>query len=140
MYTCAHCAVLACKNRQLEKAPQNCPMRTPELVETLKQEVLDPETQRFYAAAARTEHDGYCRWTRVRETLEFCKTMGYTRIGVAFCVGLQTEAAAFCNALREWGFEAVSGICCAGGLLKVDLGVDPCHVFDKQGQIGRAHV
>ena len=43
-------------------------------------------------AAACTEGRFYNNLTRLEETVEFCKAMGYKKIGLAFCVGLSEEA------------------------------------------------
>lgn len=51
------------------------------------------------------------RWCRVEESLEFFKGMGWKRIGIASCAGLNEEAAIFAKILRAWGFEPY-GVCC----------------------------
>lgn len=38
--------------------------------------------------AADVEYEGYGRLTRVEETIEFAKRMGFKKIGIATCVGL----------------------------------------------------
>lgn len=76
-------------------------------------------------AAATVEHDGYRRWCRVRETMEFAKRMGYRRIGIATCVGLLSESRALATILRANGFEVYGASCKAGMVNKVDVGIDP---------------
>ena len=72
--------------------PKNCPMREQEKMETAFQEYLREENRTFYITASELESLGYCQWTRVKETIEFCLRMGYKRVGLAFCWGLRKEA------------------------------------------------
>lgn len=123
MFSCASCAVLACRSADPSAAPKNCPMRRPELAHTAEMYHKDPVFAQLHKSAALVEAEGYCRWPRVRETFELCKKMGYKKIGVAFCVGLQREANAFCTLARSHGLEPVSVICSAGGMDKRDFGV-----------------
>lgn len=51
------------------------------------------------------------RWSRVEESLDFFRRMGWKRIGIASCAGLNEEASIFAKILRAKGFEPY-GICC----------------------------
>ena len=93
MFTCAQCAVEACRSGQLDKMPKNCPMHDPAFFEQLLEEYDKPENHDFFVTSAVIEAAGYCRWPRLRETVEFAKRMGYTKLGLAFCAGLHKEAA-----------------------------------------------
>lgn len=123
MYTCANCTVYACTQKDPEIMPKNCPMRDPELVETVLKRYEEPENQAFYITSSEIESLGYGQWTRVRETMEFCRRMGYRRIGLAFCRGLRKEARILADLLRRHGFEVVSVICKAGGVDKTQAGI-----------------
>ena len=76
--------------------------------------------------AAEIENEGYCRWCRVRETVEFAKRMGFTRIGIATCVGLISESRVLAKILRRYGFEVFGISCKAGAVPKVDVGIPQC--------------
>ena len=52
--------------------------------------------------------------TRVQETWEFARKMGYKRLGVAFCAGLHEEARTLTGILEAQGFEVVSVVCKVG--------------------------
>jgi uncharacterized metal-binding protein len=97
---------------------------------TARQDGLTP---RVMAAAANTPRhpDGAMR-TRVEETLLFCREMGWTKIGVAFCLMLAKEANVLCRQLSEAGFT-VAPVCCKVGAIGLpDVGVDaPCD--EKKG-------
>jgi uncharacterized metal-binding protein len=60
---------------------------------------------------------------RIQEIWEFAHRMGYTKVGLAFCVGLQNEAGLVAPLLEEHGLEVVSVICKVGRVPKADIGV-----------------
>ena len=125
MFTCAQCAVEACKSGQMDRMPKNCPMREPAFFQQVLEEYFRPENHDFFLTATAIEFLGYCRWPRLREVAEFSKRMGYTRLGLGFCVGLHKEAAVVDRVLRKWGFEVVSVACKTGAIPKVDVGYSP---------------
>jgi uncharacterized metal-binding protein len=61
--------------------------------------------------------------TRVQETCEFAHKMGYKRLGVAFCSGLQEEARVLVEILEVQGFDVVSVVCKAGATPKEFIGI-----------------
>jgi len=60
---------------------------------------------------------------RIQETCEFAKKMGFRKIGIAFCSGLQREALVVTNILERQGFEVVSVVCETGRIPKEFVGV-----------------
>ena len=122
MPDCGNCAVYVCRLGETERVPKNCPMEDYERVNTRK-EFQDPEINRIVRAAALTESQGYMRWTRVEETMEFSRKMGFTKIGLAFCMGLRSEAKIMTKVLETNGFEVASIMCKTGGLAKEDMGL-----------------
>ena len=70
------------------------------------------------------EYIGYGKYTRAREIVEFCKNMGYKKMGIAFCIGLNREAGIYAKFVRKNLLEAVSICCKNGGINKEDLGID----------------
>jgi uncharacterized metal-binding protein len=58
--------------------------------------------------------------TRIVETCEFAKKMGYQRLGLAFCLGLASEAGTVGEIFSDHGFEVVS-VCCKAGRSSKDL-------------------
>ena len=46
-------------------------------------------------ASAEVEYEGYCKWTRVQEIMEFARKIGAVKIGIANCIGLVQEARLF---------------------------------------------
>jgi len=127
MYTCAYCAVHACAVNQPEKMPKNCPMRNGELMEEALNKYSENENRDFYIKSCEIEAAGYGEWTRLRETVEFARSMGYKKLGLAFCRGLCSEAKTVAEILRKAGFETVSVICKTGGVDKEYCGIPNEH-------------
>jgi uncharacterized metal-binding protein len=51
-------------------------------------------------------------WNRAMEVIEFAGRMGYRKIGLAFCAGLNDEAKTFADAMASHGLE-VRGVSCS---------------------------
>ena len=76
-------------------------------------------------ASAEVEYEGYCKWTRVQEIMEFAKKIGARKIGIANCIGLINEARIFARILRANGFEPYAVICKVAGQAKSSMGIPP---------------
>lgn len=125
MYSCANCTVYACWEEHPRKLPANCPMQQAQLMETAFRTGQLPENREFYITASELEALGYCRWPRLKETVELCLRMGYTKVGLAFCKGLRKEAKIVDEILRRAGLQVVSVICKTGGVDKERSGISP---------------
>ncbi len=121
MYTCAHCSSANCRGGDKDGAPANCPMRDAESMAAAFERYKDDDNTRFSQASAFVEAAGYCEWPRLREVAEFCRKMGYRRIGIAFCIGLKREAKVVSDILRKFGFEVDTIVCKTGGIDKSAL-------------------
>ena len=55
------------------------------MVEAAFKRYEEDEVKDFYICSSEIESLGYGQWVRVKETMEFCRKMGYHRIGLAFC-------------------------------------------------------
>lgn len=63
----------------------------------------------------------YRKLTRLEELINFSKEMNYTKLGIAFCIGLSEEAEVLQKILEEEGFK-ISSVCCkVCGILKERL-------------------
>lgn len=82
--------------------------------------------------AATVEAEGYLRWTRLEEIIEFGKRMNYRKIGLAFCIGFADEARLVHEILAEH-FETHSVCCKVGGIKKDDLGYP--HVRPERDEV-----
>lgn len=76
------------------------------------------EAQRSYSsedlkmtrAATQIESEHYMKKTRLEEVILFGRKMSYTRLGIAFCIGLSDEAKIIAELIEPY-FEVVS-VCC----------------------------
>lgn len=73
--------------------------------------IYDKEERKIMKAAAYVEATFYMKYTRLQETAEFAKRMGYKTIGLGFCMGIQDEAKLFARYFTQQGFE-VKSVCC----------------------------
>src|SRR3954454_13764270 len=83
----------------------------------------DPETRRIEVESARVESEGYCKWTRVEEIIQFCRKMGFTKIGIADCISFVDHAYVLSGTLESHGFEVVSIACKNGNIPKEEIGL-----------------
>jgi uncharacterized metal-binding protein len=97
---------------------------SPVLKEALAEYNRNDITREMAHNAALVEARGYMRWTRLEDTIEFARLMGYRKLGIACCVGLRREGAILENILRKNGFEVSSVICKTGGEPKESLGLN----------------
>lgn len=95
-----------CNHRRCYLEGQNCTKISPEEVKT----AYTGDNLKIMKAAACTEGRFYSNITRLEETVEFCKLMGYKKIGMAFCIGLNQEA----KLIEEYfsKFFEVHSVCC----------------------------
>lgn len=69
------------------------------------------EELKIMEAAAYVEATFYSNITRLQETAEFAKAMGYKKLGMSFCIGLNKEARYIAKYFTNQGFEFYS-VCC----------------------------
>ena len=126
--SCALCppTVQACKQGEArERGPGFCPSKVDPATVSDGRAFYDddPETLRVAQTSARVEGEGYCKWTRVEEIVEFSKRMGFRKLGIANCIGLMREAEILSRILESHGFEVFSVACKAGNYAKEELGL-----------------
>ncbi len=122
-FTCADCGYKACKFNDFEKMPSGdaCITKTGKTGNT-KESYSEEEIRMAHHAAA-VEAEGYCRYSRLEETMAFAYRMGYRKLGIAFCVGVSNEARILANILRENGFEVEAAICKNASIPKSFIGI-----------------
>ena len=111
---CADCPTHACYTKGV-----NCTGRD-------EAEVLasyTEEEKKIMQAAAYVEGTFYSNITRLQEIAEFAKAMGYKKLGMAFCIGLNAEAHYIAKFYRQAGFEFYSVCCKSCSIAKKDLGL-----------------
>jgi uncharacterized metal-binding protein len=122
MYTCAECGRLACDTGDAASYPRNCPSRDENAAELLPH-YRDGDDAFLARNAALVEAHGYCRLTRIEEIMDFARRCGFSRLGLAFCIGLQSEAAIVSRILGANGFAVDSVACKNCSLPKEELGL-----------------
>ena len=81
------------------------------------------EEKKIMQAAAYVEGTFYSNITRLEETAEFAKAMGYKTLGMAFCIGLHAEARVIARFYKQAGFEFYSVCCKVCSVAKKELGL-----------------
>ncbi len=101
---CSDCLSYACGAGHSDLGPDTCPMRGdfPPF-----DELYDGRRRQMLYQAALVESEGYCRWTRAREIVEFSRRMGWTRVGIAHCSDTVPEAGLASQYLGARGLEVV---------------------------------
>ena len=132
-YTCADCAAVACSHLT-GKNPDFCVTTgmDPALREESIAEYEVGNNKKMMQTAAACEAEFYCKLTRLEETMEFAKRMGFHKIGIATCAGLLSETRTLTQILRKHGFEVYGVACKAGEYLKVDMGLPEEYTFCGQ--------
>ncbi|CAH2598789.1 conserved protein of unknown function [Rhodovastum atsumiense] len=125
--TCAYCpsTVRACRSGEAQtRGPGFCPSKVdPEVQAKARALYDDPETHKLAYTSALVESEGYCRWTRVQEVVEFSKRMGWKKIGIANCIGLIDLANTLTAILESHGFEVISVACKNDNIPKEEIGL-----------------
>ena len=125
-HSCSDCAVLACRSRDESKYPAFC------LTEHVDQALLDEVVQIYQdneelgeiaRVSAGIEGEFYGKLTRVEETIEFIKRMGYQKIGIASCVGLMNETRIFTRILKANKINYYTVGCKIGAIDKTEIGI-----------------
>jgi uncharacterized metal-binding protein len=124
---CAYCppTVRACRQGEAaERGPGFCPSQVdPDTQAHARAAYDDPETRRIAHESALVESEGYCKWTRVEEIVQFAKRMGFRKIGIANCISFVDHAYVLSGIFESHGFEVVSVACKNGNVPKEEMGV-----------------
>ena len=134
-FTCADCLSKACEDHLFDKMPDEKVCITKKVDKSYFKELYSEEDKLIAHNAAKVEGQGYCKWTRVEETMAFAHNMGYRKIGIGFCVGFSREAATFAKILRSNGFEVEAACCKCGSVTKDFIGIDKDYYADKNADI-----
>jgi len=137
---CAHCTIprqeKSCLNPEGKgKGVKGCPtLNKRALAAQTRTEYAKEEIREFARQASIQEGECYAHRdekpfrlhptkTRIQEICELAHKMGYTRLGLAYCVGLTTEAGLVTQILEAQGFDVVSVMCKVGSVPKEEIGI-----------------
>jgi len=86
-----------------------------------------PEELVSMRVSGEIEAEHYMKLTRIEELALYASKMGLKRIGIAFCVGLSSEARTVADVLQKKGLEVHSACCKVCGIDKTEVGVVKLH-------------
>jgi uncharacterized metal-binding protein len=90
--------------------------------ETLIKEYHLPDNQKIIQAAAILVDNGRAgTLSRLQEVIEFSKSMNFNRIGLAYCYGMEKEAALIAQIFKESGFKTCPVSCTTGGFKQSEV-------------------
>ena len=124
--TCFKCdSINQCTIRRPNKELGNCPMTLfPEITkEAMELYRTDEFIKKSTNVASIVEAKGYMHWPRLKDTIEYAKGMGFKKLGLASCVGMQKETEKTAEILLNYGFEVYSVCCKTGSISKLNIGV-----------------
>lgn len=133
-FTCSACGTIGCQRKQTEKYPPFCltanidPKLVKEAVDVYNNDEQQGQIARVSAAI---EVEYYGKMSRVEETIEFIKRMGYKRIGIATCVGLLKEAKIFAKILEKNNINYYTAACKVGAADKSEIGIPNEKKFNR---------
>jgi len=114
------------------RGPVDCPSIRHKKIAQKALTDTPPQELEFARQAAIQECAGYRRGScddltpskpRIVEVLEFCRRMGYAKLGLIFCGGLMQEGTIVQEILETNGFTVVSAMCKVGRIPKSAYGV-----------------
>jgi len=129
--SCIDCGTANCDNSN-KKYPTFC--LTEQMDEQILKEAMalyleKEENQKIAIASAEVEAENYCKMTRIEEIIEFAKKIGASKIGIATCVGLLSEARTAAQIFRKHDFQVYGAACKVGAQPKVTIGIpEACEV------------
>lgn len=114
-----------CTIGRANRKVKNCPMIiSPEISSQARKLYKSDEfIKKSTGVASMVEAKGYIHWPRLKDTIEYAKGMGFSKLGIAFCIGLQKEAEKTAEILEKYGFTVCSVCCKTGSIKKTDVGV-----------------
>jgi uncharacterized metal-binding protein len=124
---CAKCGLYRCRSPDSHsKYPGSCPheIYAEKRKLTVEEGWSQPESRAVFEASDDVLAEGYGKWCRVKEVVEYSKRMGYRKLGLAFCVSLRQEARNLQNILEADGFDVVSISCMAGAPIRNEVGFE----------------
>jgi uncharacterized metal-binding protein len=124
---CAKCGLYRCRSPEsASKFPGSCPheIYAEKRKLTVEEGWNQPESRAIFEASDDVLAEGYGKWCRVKEVVEYSKRMKYRKLGLAFCVALRNEARALQNILEASGFNVISVSCMAGAPIRDEVGFE----------------
>lgn len=139
---CAHCNGKTCYPfigvnddlPSLENAPDFCPMRQfADIIASTESVYQETRNRELARLASVQEAECYeisaegikTTIPRIEEIIQFAKKCGFSRLGIAFCIGLREEARQVSAIFENKGFDVISVCCKLGRVPKESIGIQP---------------
>ena len=136
---CAKCRIpkneRICQVESGGRHPKFCPtVNYRDIIEKVNDTYREPAFAEFARLASIQEAECYANRkpgpyvlqptkSRIEETIEFAKKLGYRKLGIAFCGGLQKEAGLVADVFETQGFSVASVSCNCGGVSKETISI-----------------
>ena len=112
---CNDCKTMECRLGYPKGIPPYClATKFHDVVEETKTRYSTPDAIDIYKASGKVVSNGYRRWPRIQEAVEFAKELKLSKIGFASCVALVQELRMTAELFNGAGFDTVSAICQIG--------------------------
>ncbi len=124
MIMCSTCTRVECRQNYPRGIPPYCMATTfHDLVERTKGEYATPGAIDIYKASGNVVANGYGKWPRIQEAIEFARELKLSKIGFASCIALLSELRLIAELFTGAGFEVVSAACQIGRVSPAARGV-----------------
>jgi uncharacterized metal-binding protein len=121
---CNDCTAMECKRGYPKGIPPYClATRFKDIVERAKPEYSAPDVINIYKASGRVVSNGYGKWPRIQEAIEFAKELKLSKIGLASCAALSAELGMVAELFLGAGFDTITAICQIGRVSPESRGV-----------------
>lgn len=112
---CHSCRRMECRRDYPEGIPGYClASRFGDVLEETRTRYVSPGAIDIYLAAGKVVTQGYRRWPRIQEAIEFAKELGVRKVGLASCVALLHECRDIAELFKGAGFTVISAACQIG--------------------------
>lgn len=132
---CAKCPPKLCIMGPSDDGPEYCPMQISEdTFDEARALIEKPEVRKMFRAVARTWKDSRLSKNRIEEIMIYARNMGFKKLGLAFCIGLSSEAEVVAALFEKNQFAVISGCCMTGGFSSDDVGLAQEDKIVKSGR------
>jgi uncharacterized metal-binding protein len=129
---CTLCKSKSCKSIQACRVEQ---FQADEVIRNYKRE----ENQKIVQAAAALVDNGRAgTLSRIQEIIAFTKAMGYNKIGLAYCFGMEKDVQLLASLLKENGLKLSAVSCSVGGLSQDEVNSASCTYKVSCNPLGQA--
>jgi len=113
---CIKCPIKSCRKELVSCAAQSFKS------EDILPEYHTKEEQKIVQMAAKLVDGGKAgTLSRIQEVVEFSKLMGYKKIGLAYCYGMESDASLVYNIFEKEGIKTAPISCTAGAMSQVSV-------------------